>query len=92
MSEDKRRQMREADRERRAKKRVSMAEEEKVAAREKDRSRKAAKNRESAKNSGVDWRTLPRPADYTYKAVYNEREANKQYKRRVRQSRSEEEV
>ena len=62
LGDDKRRQMREADRERRAKKRASMTEEEKMATREKDRSRKAAKNRESAKNSDVNWRTLPRPS------------------------------
>ena len=93
LSEDKKQQMRDADRERRAKKRAAMTEEEKEAAREKDRARKAAKRSESAKNSDVDWRTLPRPkpADYQYKAVYNERESNKQYKRRVRQSRSAEE-
>ena len=93
LSEDKKQKLREADKERRAKKRAAMTEEEKVAAREKDRARKAAKKNESAKNSDVDWRTLPRPrpADYQYKAVYNEREANRQYKRRVRETRSLEE-
>ena len=93
LSEDKKKQLRDADRERRAKKRAAMTAEEKDAAKEKDRVRKAAKKSESAKNSDVDWRTLPRPrpADYKYKAVYNERESNRQYKRRVRQSRSVEE-
>ena len=52
LSEDKKKQMRDADRERRAKKRAAMTEEEKVASREKDRARKAAKKSESAKNHG----------------------------------------
>ena len=55
LTEDKKKLLREADRNRKAKKRASMTEEEKNALKEKDRLRKAMK-----KTSQVDGRTLPR--------------------------------
>ena len=55
MSDDQRKAMREADKERKAKRRAAMTKEEKSAVKEEDRLRKAMK-----KTSQVDGRTLPR--------------------------------
>ena len=55
MSEDKKKLVREADKERKAKKRALMTEEEKEAVREKDRLKKAAKK----SSDQVDGRTMP---------------------------------
>lgn len=87
VSEEKRRLMREADKERKAKKRASMTEEEKNAVKEKDRLRKAMK-----KTSQVDGRTLPRERPWLdNRPVYDEAAANREYKRRVKESMTEEE-
>ena len=53
--------------------------------REKDRLRKAMK-----KTSEVVGRTLPKPRQ-TNRPIYDEQEANRQYKRRVKESQTEEE-
>ena len=88
MPEDKKRLMREADKERKAKKRASMTEEEKNAVKEKDRLRKAKK-----KNSEVDGRTLPRERPWLEnRPVYDEAAANREYKRRVKESMTEDEL
>ena len=87
VSEEKRRLVREADKERKAKKRASMTEEEKNAVKEKDRLRKAMK-----KTSQVDGRTLPRERPWLdNRPVYDEAAANREYKRRVKESMTEEE-
>ena len=87
MSEDKKRVVREADKERKAKRRAAMTEEEKNAVKEKDRLRKAMK-----KTSKVDGRTLPRERPWLEnRPVYDEAAANREYKRRIKESRTEEE-
>ena len=87
MSEDKKRAVREADKERKAKRRAAMTEEEKNAVKEKDRLRKAMK-----KTSQVDGRTLPRERPWLdNRPVYDEAAANREYKRRVKESMTEEE-
>ena len=79
--------LREADKERKAKKRAAMTDEEKNAVKMKDRLRKAKK-----KTSEVDGRTLQRERPWLdNRPVYDEAEANREYKRRVKDSRSEEE-
>ena len=86
MSEDKKKVVREADKERKANKRASMTEEEKKAVKEKDRLRKALKN------SQVDGRSLPRERPWLDdRPVYDEAAANREYKRRVKKSMTEEE-
>ena len=87
MSEDRKKLLREADRERKAMKRASMTEEERNAVKEKDRLRKAKK-----KTSEVDGRTLPRDRPWLdNRPVYDEVVANREYKRRMKQSQTEEE-
>ena len=86
LSEDKKQLLRDSDKRRKAKKRADMTEEEKKAVREKDRLRKAMKR----SSDHVDGRTLPRPRP-SNRPVYDEAEANREYKRRVKDSRSEEE-
>ena len=82
MSEEKRRLMREADKERKAKKRASMTEEEKSAMKERDRLRKAMK-----KTIQVDGRTLPRERTcIDNRPVYDKAAANREYKRKVKES------
>ena len=74
MSEDKKKVVREADKERKANKRASMTEEEKKAVKEKDRLRKALK-----KNSQVDGRTLPRERPWLdNRPVYDEAATNRE--------------
>ena len=87
LSEEKKKMLREADKERKAKKRAAMTDEEKNAVKMKDRLRKAKK-----KTSEVDGRTLQRERPWLdNRPVYDEAEANREYKRRVKDSRSEEE-
>ena len=87
LTEDKKKLLREADRDRKAKKRASMTEEEKNALKERDRLRKAMK-----KTSQVDGRTLPRDRPWLdSRPAYDEAAANREYKRRVKESKTEEE-
>ena len=88
MSEDKKKLLREADRERKAKKRNSMTEEERNALKEKDRLRKSLK-----KTSQVDGRTLPRERPWLKnRPVYDETVANREYKRRIKETSTDEEL
>ena len=79
--------MREADKERNAKRRAAMTKEEKSAVKEEDRLRKAMK-----KTSQVDGRTLPRLLAQEKGRLSGQFMMRQQYKRRVKASSSEEEI